>query len=34
MDEIRPWLCLLDAFKEVKKRHPESMPHEPVWESL
>lgn len=27
-------LSLLDAFKEVKKRHPESMPHEPVWESL
>ena len=27
-------LTLIDAFKEVKKRHPESMPHEPVWESL
>ncbi len=27
-------LNLFDAFKEVKKRHPESMPHEPVWESL
>jgi len=27
-------LSLLDAFKEVKKSHPESMPHEPVWESL
>jgi len=27
-------LSLFDAFKEVKKRHPESMPHEPVWESL
>jgi len=27
-------LSLLDAFKEVKKRHPESMPHEPVWKSL
>jgi protein-tyrosine phosphatase len=25
---------LFDAFKEVKSRHPESMPHEPVWESL
>ena len=27
-------LSLLDAFKEVKKAHPESMPHELVWESL
>lgn len=27
-------LSLWDAFKEVKKKHPESMPHEPVWESL
>jgi len=27
-------LSLLDAFKEVKKIHPESMPHEPVWNSL
>jgi len=27
-------LGLLEAFKEVKKRHPESMPHEPVWASL
>ena len=27
-------LNLMDAFKEVKKKHPESMPHEPVWESL
>jgi len=27
-------LSLFDAFKEVKKSHPESMPHEPVWESL
>lgn len=27
-------LSLFDAFKEVKKFHPESMPHEPVWESL
>jgi len=25
---------LWDAFKEVKKHHPEAMPHEPVWESL
>jgi protein-tyrosine phosphatase len=25
---------LFDAFKEVKKKHPEAMPHEPVWESL
>lgn len=25
---------LFDAFKEVKRRHPESMPHQPVWESL
>jgi len=27
-------LSLFDAFKEVKKAHPESMPHEPVWKSL
>lgn len=27
-------LPLFDAFKEVRRRHPESLPHEPVWESL
>lgn len=27
-------LGLFDAFREVKKAHPESMPHEPVWKSL
>jgi len=27
-------LSLLEALKEVKRHHPESMPHEPVWESL
>jgi protein-tyrosine phosphatase len=27
-------LSLLEAFKEVKRYHPESMPHAPVWESL
>ena len=27
-------LNLFDAFKEVKRYHPESMPHEPVWNSL
>jgi len=27
-------LGLFEAFKEVKRFHPESMPHEPVWESL
>ena len=27
-------LSLIDAFKEVKRAHPESLPHEPVWESL
>jgi hypothetical protein len=27
-------LSLFEAFKEVKQRHPESMPHQPVWESL
>jgi Dual specificity phosphatase, catalytic domain len=27
-------LSLFDAFREVKKRHPESMPDEPVWVSL
>jgi protein-tyrosine phosphatase len=27
-------LSLLDAFKDIKSRHSESMPHEPVWESF
>jgi len=27
-------LSLFEAFKEVKKLHPESMPHEPIWASL
>jgi len=27
-------LSLLDAFKDIKKKYPEAMPHEPVWESL
>jgi len=27
-------LSLMDAFKEVKVKHPEAMPHQPVWESL
>jgi protein-tyrosine phosphatase len=27
-------LSLFEAFKEVKRLHPESMPHQPVWESL
>jgi hypothetical protein len=27
-------LPLFEAFKEVKRHHPESMPHEPVWDSL
>ena len=27
-------ISLFEAFKEVKRNHPESMPHEPVWESL
>ena len=27
-------LSLFEAFKEVKRKHPESMPHEPVWLSL
>jgi len=27
-------LSLFEAFKEVKGYHPESMPHQPVWESL
>jgi len=27
-------LTLFEAFKEVKRKHPESMPHAPVWESL
>lgn len=27
-------LSLLDAFKDIKSKHPESMPHKPVWESF
>lgn len=27
-------LGLFDAFKEVKIKHPEAMPHQPVWVSL
>jgi len=27
-------LGLLEAFREVKKNHPEAMPHPPVWASL
>lgn len=27
-------LSLFEAFQEVKRLHPESMPHEPVWVSL
>ena len=27
-------LSLFEAFKEVKRKHPESIPHQPVWESL
>jgi protein-tyrosine phosphatase len=27
-------LTLFEAFKEVKRKHPESIPHQPVWESL
>ena len=27
-------LSLFEAFKEVKRNHPESLPHEPVWTSL
>jgi len=27
-------LSLFEAFKEVKRKHPESMPHQPVWDSL
>ncbi len=27
-------LSLLIAYKEVLKKHPEAMPHEPVWTSL
>ena len=27
-------MSLFEAFKEVKRFHPESMPHQPVWESL
>ncbi len=27
-------LDLFSAFLEVKRRHPEAMPHEPVWNSL
>ena len=27
-------LSLLDAFKDIKSKHPASMSHEPVWESF
>jgi protein-tyrosine phosphatase len=27
-------LSLLEAFKEIKRQHPEAMPHKPVWESF
>ncbi len=27
-------LNLLDAYKEIKQKHPKAMPHEPIWESL
>ena len=27
-------MSLFEALKEVKRHHPESMPHEPVWASL
>jgi len=27
-------LSLFEAFKEVKRNHPDAMPHEPVWNSL
>jgi len=27
-------LSLLEAYKEVKRKHPESLPHEPIWESF
>lgn len=27
-------LSLFEAFKQVKSKHPESLPHQPVWESL
>ena len=27
-------LSLFDAFKEVKNKHSQSMPHEPVWNSI
>jgi predicted protein tyrosine phosphatase len=27
-------LSLFEAFKEVKRKHPESIPHKPIWESL
>jgi protein-tyrosine phosphatase len=27
-------ISLFEAFKDVKRLHPESMPHKPVWESL
>jgi protein-tyrosine phosphatase len=27
-------LSLLDAFKEIKRKHPASMPHQPIWDSF
>ena len=25
---------LMDAYREIKQRHPDSFPHEPIWNSL
>jgi len=27
-------LSLLDAFKDIKKKHPEAMPNKPLWDTL
>jgi hypothetical protein len=27
-------LGLFETFKEVKRLHPDAMPHKPIWESL
>lgn len=32
--KVEEGMSLFDAFKEVKRRHPEAMPHQPAWESL
>lgn len=27
-------ISLTDAYKEIRRKHPEALPHEPIWKSL